>query len=521
MSQNSQNQPKESEEAELFSDERLDQVLKDINMKRPHTPYIIFVTEEIKLIKSKNKDKTINLKEVIGTLSEKWSTLEKPEKEKYENLFQEEKRKYKTDIEFVRHYLFKDFNDTWNGPPTAYRLFLNQKLREELVQGISPKKIREKASNQWKEMPKDKQQFYKQKKKENDSWFSKAKNINFVSPLSMFIQKRIDDAKARIDCIKIPSFKEIVSEWKNLSKKEKKNFQKIADETNEEKKKLADIFEVVNGIKPKRPAGAFKLFLQEKAKNNEIKSLEECGVLWDKLNEDQKEEYYLKAHRCQLAYRYKEMIYKKKIKKMLPKRPRGAFQQFLKEKRGQKLPKGENWLIYWKNVFDHLPEKKINKYKQKAEEELRKYEKKMMEFQNKIFDMPKKPTSGFRLYLSERIPILKKENPNKDMPTLIIQISEEWNSKDDKDDYNKKAKEDQERFKKQLKEFNKKGYYTKDNGEEDKEEEDSKVKRKQIKKRTSFKDNSDRNRKKRTKSQNPKKRESRSRTKYKKGPSEI
>jgi len=283
---------------------------------------------------------------------------------------------------------------------------------------------------------------------------------------------------------------------------------------------LTHLYELVKGIKPKKPVGAFRIFLQEKAKHNELKSLEEGQVLWNKLSEDQKEEYHSKSHLCQLAYKYKEMIYKKKIKKILPKRPRGAVQQFLKEKKGQKPPKGEKWLIYWRNVFDDLPESKKNKYKKKAEEALEAYNKEMIKFQNKIFDMPKRPISGFKLYVSERIPILKEENPKKDIPSLIVQISEEWQVKDDKSDYNLKAKEDQERFKKQLKEFNKKGYYTKDNGEKDKGEKDSNEKRKQIKKRTTSKENSVINKKKRTKSQNPKKRESLSSQKNKKGSSE-
>ena len=66
--------------------------------------------------------------------------------------------------------------------------------------------------------------------------------------------------------------KEIAPAWKKLPKNEKKSFEKYAQELNEEKEKLKDIYDIVHGVKPKKPAGAFRIFLQEKAKNNEIKT---------------------------------------------------------------------------------------------------------------------------------------------------------------------------------------------------------------------------------------------------------
>ena len=47
----------------------------------------------------------------------------------------------------------------------------------------------------------------------------------------------------------------------------------------------------MHGIKPKKPAGAFRIFLQEKAKNNEIKTIQDGHELWKKLSEEQKMKY--------------------------------------------------------------------------------------------------------------------------------------------------------------------------------------------------------------------------------------
>lgn len=99
------------------------------------------------------------------------------------------------------------------------------------------------------------------------------------------------------------------------------------------------------------------MFLQEKAKEKVMHSLKDGATLWKNLSEIQKEEYLKKAHKCILAYKYKKMIYNKKIKKMLPKKPGNAFSQFVKEKKGQKIPKGENCLNYWYKVFKSLTRK--------------------------------------------------------------------------------------------------------------------------------------------------------------------
>ena len=500
-----------SKDAELIEDEKIDQILKDVTLKYPKKPLIQFVKNEYQIYKSKNDDKKITFSEMSTLCSEKWRKLSDSEKQYYEDLYQQEKKKYQADVEFVRHYLFKDFNENIRRPPTAYKLYLSEKLREGLVQGKSPKKIKKESSSEWAKMPKEEKHVYLEKKKENDNWFSKINNINKVTPISLFIQRRIEEAKYKMK--QILSVKDVASEWKQLSKEEKRTYDKYAQEENEEREKLRDLYELVNGVKPKRPGGAYKIFVEEKIKNGEIKTLSEASNLWSNLSEDEKEEYHRRSHRCVLAYRYKQMIFNKKIKKILPKKPHGAFQQFLKDKRGQKDPSGENWLKSRRDEFDKLPEDKKRKYEEKAEKARKLYEKKMLEFKDKVFDIPKRPISAFLLYLCERIPILKKENPEEVIPVLVSQIAKEWKEgrNIDKNYYFEKFRKDQERFKIQQKEFNKKGYYTKvDN---DQKEENSEPERKRIrnKKRTvNYNDNSHGRRKKRTNSKSTQKRKTNS-----------
>ena len=487
----------------IMTDEKIDQIMKDITLKRPRNPYTQFVLSEVASYKTKNKDAKIDLQEFGQSCAEKWKKMKEGEKKKYSKQFEDEKVKYKSDIELVRHYLFRDFNDTISRSPTAYRIFLNEKLREGFEQNLDPKDVRKKAGNTWAKMSEEEKKVYIDKKKENDNWFLKAEKIRKINPIALFIQKKIQEAKEKHK--EPPALKEIAPAWKKLSKTEKKSFEKYAQELNEEKEKLRDIYDIVHGVKPKKPAGAFRIFLQEKAKNNEIKTLKEGQELWKKLSEDQKEEYLTKSHKCLLAYRYKKMIYNKKIKKMLPKKPKGPFQQFLKEKKGQKPANGENILAFWKKVFDGLSEPQKKKYVEKYEKAKEKYDKQMLQFQDKVFDMPKKPQSGFNLFVAERIPDLRKEKPNVPNSVLVKQIAKEWNKGDEVDQkqYNKNAEKDKKRFKKQLKEFQKLGYYTKEKTED--ETNDNERSKKSQKKRSSSK-TSIHNKSKKSKSQRSKSR---------------
>ena len=119
----------------------------------------------------------------------------------------------------------------------------------------------------------------------------------------------------------------------------------------------------------------------------------------------------------------------------------------------------------------------------------------MEEFNNYVFDMPKRPLNAFTLYVKDRIPDLRKENQDTPTQELIKIVGKEWKKEDgvSQSKYEKKAEQDKRRFIKQLKDFEKFGYYNKnsrgenpkkeDDDDED-EEEEKKSKRKSKKKRS-------------------------------------
>ena len=516
-----------SQSSKVIDDEEIDDIMENIDLKRPRTAYTHFCLDEVERFKKKNKDKKIVLKTFSKECAEKWAKLSEKEKKEYNEKFEEEKSKYKADLEKVRHYLFKDYNDVVRGPPTAYRIYLNEKLREGFDKNLDPKEVKSKASRDWRRMEAEERQVYQDRKKENDDWFEKAKHTKKVNALSIFVQRTIKSAKDKNK--EPPTLAEIGPAWKKLPSSEKEKYKKYADDINEERERLFDLYELVNGVKPKRPAGAFRVFLQEKAKEKALHSLKEGKDMWNELSEDEKEKYLKKAHTCRVAYKYKKMIYNKKMKKILPKRPGNAYAQYLKDKKGQQIPKGEKAVAYWRKSFEQLPKDKRKKYEEKADRDKERYEKKMKEFENYVFDMPKRPVNAFALYVKDRIPDLREENKKLAINELIKIAAKEWQKEDgvSQSKYEKKAEQDKRRFARQLKDFEKLGYYKKNTrgertkkDEEDEDEEEEKPKRRTKKKRSSTSSKSMKKGTKRTKSasktQEPK-RMSRSKSKKKSG----
>lgn len=93
-------------------DETIDEIMKNITVKSPRNPFTQFVLKEIENFKLKNKDAKIDFEEFSSTCAKKWKNLSIIDKNQYYKLYEDEKLKYKADLEQVRHYLFKDINES-------------------------------------------------------------------------------------------------------------------------------------------------------------------------------------------------------------------------------------------------------------------------------------------------------------------------------------------------------------------------------------------------------------------------
>ena len=456
--------------SQTVDDSEIYKLIEDITLKRGRSSYAIYVSENFQA--EKKKDPSLKSYEVWRKLSQKWQNVPENKKRDYEKKSEEEREKFKKDLEIVRHYLFGDYKKQGS---TAYRLFLNSRLKEAFEKDLDPKEAKKKASEDWDSMTKEEKMEWKKEKKENDNWWVHAKTSRHITPYAVFVQQKIEEANNNDE--EPPNFKKCAKLWKQTKENERKKYENIAEYMNEDRKRMRELYEIANGIQPKKPAGAYKIFLSEKAKEGVFKGkanvLKEGRKLWEKLKEDEKEEYLNKAKKIRLCYIYKKMLYKKNKKKILPSKPKTAYNFFVSSMKGKSPQKNETFMEMCRKKWSKMSDSEKENFESLADEERKKYEKKMEKFQNRVFDLPKRPKTSFQFYVMSKFNEIKDENKDISAPEVVKTLAEEWNNLPDKkkEKYEEKAEKDRERFKKQNVEFKEFGYYTKsrEQKEEDKE----------------------------------------------------
>ena len=102
----------------------------------------------------------------------------------------------------MRHYLFGDYKKEGS---TAYRLFLNSRLKEAFEKDEDPKEVKKIASEDWDKMSNEEKLQWKRKKEENDDWWEHAKKSRHINAYAVFVQKKIEEANEKGE--ETPNFK--------------------------------------------------------------------------------------------------------------------------------------------------------------------------------------------------------------------------------------------------------------------------------------------------------------------------
>lgn len=444
-----------------ITDDELDELIANITLKRGRSAYGVYICEMLK--KERESDEDFSLINTVKKYAPKWPKVSDKDREKYEKISQTEKEKYKRDLDTVKHYFFGFVKQG----VTAYRLFLDKRLREAFENDEDPKEAKIQASKDWEELSAEERREWKNLQKENDSWWERAKHSKTINAYAVFVQKKMEEYRDNDETL---NFKDCSKLWSKATDKEKRKYAKYAEALNDQRKRMRECYEIVKGIKPKKPMGAFKIFLQEKAQEGKFQgknAFKEGKRLWEELTEDDKEKYLKKSHRIKICYLYKQMLYKKGIKKQLPSRPPSAYNLYIKDLKAENVPKGKTFLEYAHEKWEKLNDDDKEKYIKKAEKLRTVYEAEVKKFEGKVFNYPKKAKSAYQLFMSQRVVELKEEKPKVEVKKLFQQCAEEWNdiSKEDKKKYEKLSKKDRTRFKSQTTEFEEKGYYTPSKGE--------------------------------------------------------
>ena len=451
-----------SNSKDIYEEPDLDNIISTITLKKGRNAINIYTSEYYQ--EEKKKNPTFKSVQIFDILNEKWKKLPQEEKEKYINKSKEEKEKYKNEINIVRQYFF---NDIENCASNGYRYYLSSTLKEGFDNNLDLKELKKKAIENWKKMSKEEKINWskKSKKEKNNKWWEIGINQININSFSIFCQKKIEESKIKKENI---DFKICSKIWKKMSKNEKKKYDDYAEEIISERKKIRELYEIVNGIQPKKPAGAYKIFLSEKAKNGFFKKenvLLKGRKLWNELSKEEKDEYLKKAKKIKLCYIYRKMLYEKNIKKMFPSKPKSAYNIFISSIKGKKPEKDENFFSMCKRLWDNLNESERKKFNNLADEEMRKYNKKMEKFDDKVFDLPKKPINSFQFYVMDKYPDFNEQNKNDNNMEIFKKICNEWNNLNqlEKFDYEIKAFNDKQRFFNQYQQFKESGYYNKKN----------------------------------------------------------
>ena len=392
----------------LDEEENLDKIIDSIKFIHPRNPFTHFCnskrkefTKQIKESKE-NNTKNNSFENLNKNLAKAWKGLTKIEKEPYIKLYEKEKNEYTKDLLLIRKYLFLDINDRVNRPITSYQMFLEDRLIEGINKLEDPAKIRKKAKVDWSNMNKNDKEIFSSRREKAINWHQKAKNLKKITGISLYIQKKFAEAKEKKE--PYPNITSLSQKWKNLDSNLKIIFEKEANILALENERLLDIYYLCRGIKNKKPIGAFRLFMLDLAKNLKITDKNLAKEKWNLISQDEKELYIKKNHRLSLAYKYKDLIYKKKIKKIKkPKKPGSLWTEYLKSQKGKKIPEGENALKYWSEKFKKISQDQKDFLQKKIEKQIDDYKKYEEEMKNKIFKYPQKPVYAFGIFIKENI----------------------------------------------------------------------------------------------------------------------
>ena len=445
--------------SQLEKEKEINQIISEITLKHGRSPYSLFIMDNY-LYEKKEKSKLSSI-EIFKILSEKWHKLDLKEKEKYIKISNEEKEKYKCNIKIIKNYYN---NQKEKSDSTSFQNFFNFLIKKYFNKNKEIKEIKNKAYEKWLKMSNEKQLKWKNKIISPDDWIERSKNTKYINSFVIFIYKSMFESKEKKE--EIPKFKILLNKWKNISKEEKKKYEDITKEIISERKKLKYLFEIVNEIKQKKPGGAYKIFLSEKANEGIFKGkkniFKEGREMWNQLSKEEKDDYLNKAKKIKLCYIYKKILYKKNIRKNLPTKPKSSYNFFVSSMKGKNYEKGESFLNMCKREWDKLKNNEKEKFEIEAEKDRIKYESKMKKFQNRIFNFPKRPKTSFQFYIMDKFDIIKKESPDLNNNIILIDIAKEWNILDNelKQSYEIKAENDKERVNIQYSEFKEKGFYT-------------------------------------------------------------
>lgn len=441
--------------------------------KQKTSGYHYFYNEKIKEIKENNKEKKIPIEELKNVYStwnkmtpeEKsvWNKkneimgkeIEKPKIEpKRKSSIKQDNSIDEDDLSFSKNNVSCYISPN-EGRATGFSVFVQKNMFSEdnMEIGLSFDNYK----FQWEKLPENIRKKYEKE----------AKCINDI----LFCNKNVDKRNLHI---------KIRNEDLLDDEKDNKEFHQDSELTEDNdivlQKKRKCSKDKTSSIVPKRPGTAYSLFLKDLAKETDLAkaSLKEnkqrfyskASKLWTLISPEQKEKYEKMAHIKRLIYTYKKQIFKKtRCVNKTKRRGVSGYNLFMGlYKNDKSIPKNINYVSYVKEKWSMLTEEEKEKFRQKANQ-LNEEKSKQIN-SKKIYAYPKRPKTGYQIFLGNKTKELKNI-ANGDMPKIMTAIGKMW--ADLSEEQKQKYIDEQERrhkvYLKQKSQYEEKGYYLVDENE--------------------------------------------------------
>ena len=432
-----------TEEDEFFEN------IMEINLTKPRTGYGLFSQD---FYASLPEGEKANISVHASKIAEKWRNSNKSTREKYQKKALEDKNRYDLDLAKVKKYLINP--DRIREHSSAYNLFRDAFVYEEMLKNkCSKKEAISLAREAYKHLSEE------EKEEWRAHYDNEKKTINSLGDYkpgkSNAYAEYIHD-KVKNERMGLEHAREL---WKKVSKTDKDKYEKIAEETNAEKGKLRDLYDMISGDAPKKPVGSFGLFMAEKASDEDINKnenyIKQCRDIWEKLPTSEKEEYEKKHKALSLKYEIKKNEYLKYKKAIKPKNISGYnlfqsdYAKTTKEKKGEDFVYGRGEFFAeaskaWASLGEKSKEEYLNRAKEINEENKEKSQ--------IIHNPPIKPTPVYATFVKEHLEKNKKKYEGLAQSERFKKAGEAWGKISDreKESYNQKYEEAKEKYDEEI-----------------------------------------------------------------------
>jgi hypothetical protein len=417
----------------------------DIDISKPRNAFALF-SSNTRVVYDKSKG--IGARTVI--VSERWSKLSMKEKEVYGKKAEEEVKRYEKNLALVKKFLLNP--DKLKDSRTPYALFKDVYVHNYMNDNdVGFRAAAEQARIEWNSLSISEKDVWKDQLEKEKETLAHIKNFKpgFKKAYALYVHDRIvyDNLNRT----------EAMAEWSIVSQKIKEKYEKKAAEENEANEKLRDLYEIANGLKPKRPNGPIAIFMAELSQTNIATKnfIQEGYKRYEELSDEKKLYYEKQSKILQLKYSIKKTEFNKANPEKLNKTPTG-YQLWLKDSKDRIKINDEGFNI------GEFSSKAYETWLKEPEHVREDYKKRSMKLKEdsieatRFDDKPEKPLGPYIAFSKSYL----EENKNKSLKGLLqkekfIKVGEAWEklSEKEKNVYKYKYEKELEIYNKEMAEY--------------------------------------------------------------------